>query len=153
LPSASNRLNTGVAAPVNDDDHFMAAITLAAVALPLVDHRTTVVNRSTAANLPKVVNPYIKNGPVHPSRPVDIEKQAVMPTTKREDKTPTTGLRASPALLSLDDISSCKVDLLNVIIDDVFNIKVPRHFQIEAINHLTSNDDTYLVIVRATAES
>ena len=32
------------------------------------------------------------------------------------------------------------------------NIKVPRPFQIEAINHLTSNDDTYLIIVRATAE-
>jgi len=44
------------------------------------------------------------------------------------------------------------VGLLNIIIDDVFNIKVLRPFQIEVINHLTSKDDTYIVIVRATAE-
>jgi len=58
--------------------HFMAALTPAAVASPLVDHCTIVTNRRPAANTPKVINPYIKNGLVHPSCPVDVEKPAAM---------------------------------------------------------------------------
>jgi len=33
-----------------------------------------------------------------------------------------------------------------------FNIDPPRDYQIESINHLASNDDTYLALVRKTAD-
>ena len=122
LPSASKRLVTGVAAPANDGDHFMSAIILAAVVSPPLDHRTTITNYPTAAKIPKLINPYINNGPVYHYGPVDIEKPATTTTTTRADETPPAGLRASPALLSLDDIPSSKVGLLNVIIDNVFTM-------------------------------
>ena len=41
-PSASKRLATDVAAPSNDDDHFMSAVTRAAVSSPLLDSRTAI---------------------------------------------------------------------------------------------------------------
>jgi len=79
-------------APSNDDDHFMAAITHAAASLPLLDHRTTITNCHIAAKIPKLINPYINNGFVHPNDPVDIEKPVATTTKTRADKTPPAGL-------------------------------------------------------------
>ena len=98
-PSASKRLATDVAAPSNDDDHFMSAVTRAAVSSPLLDDRTAVANGTTAANIPKCVNPYINNGVVQPNAPVDIDKPAATTSTTRADETHPDGLRASPALI------------------------------------------------------
>jgi len=91
-PSALKHLATGVAAPSNDDDHFMAAITRAAVSSPLLDHHTTITNCPTVAKIPKLINPYINNGVVHPNAPVDIEKLAATTTTTWADETPPAGL-------------------------------------------------------------
>ena len=39
-----------------------------------------------------------------------------------------------------------------MLIKDTFHINPPRDYQIEAINHLAFYDDTYLVLVRNTAD-
>ena len=86
-PSASKRLATAVAAPSNDDDHFMSAVTRAAVSSPLLDSRTAITNGTTAANIPNSINPYINNGVVHPNAPIDIDKPAATTSTTRADET------------------------------------------------------------------
>ena len=67
LPSATKRMATRLAAPFNDDDHLMAAIMFAGVALPLANHCDIITN-SPGANIPKAINPYINNDRVHSSR-------------------------------------------------------------------------------------
>ena len=56
--------------------------------------------------------------------------------------------RTPPPLLGLGEISPWWNRIIKLACQEVFNIESPRDFRYEAINHLISNDDTYLVVNR-----
>ena len=60
--------------------------------------------------------------------------------------------RDPPPLVSYADIPTRQQELLRASISQTFGITTPRPFQLEAINHCTFEDDTYISINRGTAD-
>ena len=59
---------------------------------------------------------------------------------------------APPHLVPFDEIPERNLRIIKDAIAEVYRIHTPRDFQIEAINHLITNDDTYLILIRRTAD-
>jgi len=127
-------------------DHFVRAIARHSVASPQAVLPTPSNERSAPYN--KRANGIAKvtySVGLHPST---LSKASI--TTSCVDATVVH--RVSPTLIPFADIPSFRISILRGLIKDAFRIEHPREYQIEAINHLASNDDTYLVLVRKTAD-
>ena len=96
------------------------------------------------------VHPPAVTGPSSSLRGHDVADSASAPVTSIDtDVAPT---RDPPSLVSLADIPARQQELLRSAILQTFGISTPRPFQIEAINHCTFEDDTYISINRGTAD-
>ena len=92
-----------------------------------------------------------------PPTPLEINNNganaspAVLPSSDEATREPIV-LRSPPPLVRLEDIPQQRQRLLRASILETFNISTPRPFQLEAINHCTFNDDTFISICRGTAD-
>ena len=59
---------------------------------------------------------------------------------------------AAPPLIPFNEIPERNLQIIKQAIAEVFRINIPREFQIKAINHLLMNNDTYLILIRRTAD-
>ena len=74
------------------------------------------------------------------------------PTTVTSVETAVAPTRDPPPLVSIADIPTRQQELIRSAISQTFGFTTPRPFQLEAINHCTFEDDTYISINRGTAD-
>ena len=84
------------------------------------------------------------------SREHDVANSSSAPVTSADTAVAPT--RDPPPLVKIADIPTRIQELLRAAILQTFGIATPRPFQIEAINHCTFEDDTYISINRGTAD-
>jgi len=144
-PSNKRLAHTAFAREPDDDDiHFVGAITAASVAAasPLAKKQSLAAYPIHACGT-KPPNDARVSSPnnAKAGRSLLFDVAAVAPK-----------LVVAPKLLPLADIPWGNAHLINMCIHDAFGIATPRDFQVEAINHCASNNDTFLVVIRPTAD-
>ena len=121
---------------------------------------TTMPPNATPSTSPKItarvrwaayVHPPAKIiGPSASSREHEVADSSSAPVASVDTAVAPT--RDPPPLVSLSDIPARQQQLLRAAILQTFGIPNPRPFQMEAINHCTFEDDTYISINRGTAD-
>ena len=124
-------------------NHFVSAIARNSVDSPQVVLPALLIERSTPFN-------QSVNGIVVCLDAIGPNQSTASITNSCNDVTAIH--RVPPKIVPFAEIPSFRKSILRMIIKDAFNIDPPHDYQIEAINHLASNDDTYLTLVRKTAD-
>ena len=140
-PPSNNRI-AGDSIDPSGIDHFVGAIERPSVASPQAVFPTSLNNMSTPSN-------QRAKGIVECSDAVGPNQSTASITTRSGNGTDIH--RVVPKCIPFAEIPTFRKSILRMTIKDAFQIDPPCDYQIEAINHLASNDDTYLVLICKTA--
>ena len=127
---------------------------------PSIDRLTSSFTSSPQATTDD--SPSVHRGCPSPFAPVELyppqhNAEGSSPNNQIRDGTESTTTTtnqstAPPHLVPFDEIPERNLRIIKDAIAEVYRIHTPRDFQIEAINHLITNDDTYLILIRRTAD-